>query len=62
MLLNQQTEFNNLIEINIKMKHNLTEIDLMKILYDLRCLISAYDTIVGWAAHWNSNNMIFDSS
>ena len=44
------------------MKHNLGEIDLLKILHDLKCPISAYDAIVGWATHWNSNNVIFDSS
>ena len=44
------------------MKHNLIEVDLLIILHDLKCLISAYDTIVGWATRWNSNNVIFDSS
>ena len=44
------------------MKHNLAEIVLLKILHDLKCPISAYDTIVGWATCWNSNNVIFDSS
>ena len=60
-LLNQQTEFSNAIKNTIKMKHNLAEIDLLKILHDLKCPISAYDTIVGWATRWNSNNVIFDS-
>ena len=49
ILLHQQTEFNNRIKNIIKMKHNLAEIDLLKILHDLKCPISAYDTIVGWA-------------
>ena len=62
ILLNQQTEFNNRIKNTIKMKHNLAEIDLLKILHDLKCPISAYDTIVGWATRWNSNKVIFDSS
>ena len=62
ILLNQQTEFNNRIKNTIKMKHNLAEIDLLKILHDLKCPISAYDTIIGWATRWNSNNVIFDSS
>ena len=61
-LLNQQTEFNNIIKNTIKMKHNLAEIDLLKILHDLKFPISAYDTIIGWATRWNSNNVIFDSS
>ena len=61
-LLNQQTEFNNRIKNTIKLKHNLAEIDLLKILHDLKCPISAYDTIIGWATRWNSNNVIFDSS
>ena len=33
------------------MKHNLAKIDLLKILHDLKCPISAYDTIVHWATH-----------
>ena len=44
------------------MKDNLAKIDLLKILHDLICPISAYDTIVGWATCWNSNNVIYDSS
>ena len=44
------------------MKHNLVEIDLLKILHDLKCPISAYVNIVGWATLWNSNKIIFDSS
>ena len=51
ILLNQQSEFNNRIKNTIKMKHNLAEIDLLKILHDLKCPISASDTIVGWATH-----------
>ena len=46
ILLNRQTVFNNRIKNTIKMKHNLAEIDLLKILHDLKCPISAYDTIV----------------
>ena len=61
-LLNQQTEFNNSIKNTIKMIHNLAKIDLHKILHDLKCPISAHDTIVGWATHWNPNYVIFDSS
>ena len=60
-LLNQQTEFNNRIKNTIKIQHNLAEIDLPKIFHDLKYLISAYDTIVGWVTRWNSNNVIFDS-
>ena len=43
------------------MIHDLAEIDLLKSLHDLKCQISAYDTNVGWATHWNSNKVIFDS-
>ena len=49
ILMNQQTKFSNRIKNTIKMKHNLAEIDLLKILHDLKCPISAYDIIVGWA-------------
>ena len=62
ILLNQQTEINNRIKNTIKMKHNLTEVDLLKILHNLNCSISANDTIVGRATRWNSKNEIFDSS
>ena len=34
------------------MKHNLAEIDLFKILHDLKFPISAYNTIVFWATSW----------
>ena len=44
------------------MKYNLAKIDLLKILHELKCPISAYDTIVGWVTRWNSNKLIFDSS
>ena len=44
------------------MNHNLAKIDFLKILHDLNCPISAYDTIMGWATHWDSNKVIFDSS
>ena len=44
------------------MKHNIAKIDSLEILSDLKCSISAYDTIVGWATRWNSSNVIFDSS
>ena len=60
--MNQQTEVSNRIKNTIKMKYNLAEIELLKILHDLKCPISAYHTIVGWATHWNSNNVIFHSS
>ena len=40
-LLNQQSEFNNRIKNTIKMKHNLAKIDLLKILHNLKCPISA---------------------
>ena len=36
IFLNQQSEFNNRIKNTIKMKHNLAEIDLLKILHDLK--------------------------
>ena len=60
-LLNHQTEFINRIKNTIEMKHNLAEIDLLKIIHDLKCPISAYDIIVGWATRWDSNNVVFDS-
>ena len=41
------------------MKYNLAEIDLLKILHDLKFAISAYDTILGWVTHWNSKKNIF---
>ena len=62
IVLKQQIEFNNRIKNTIKLKHNLAEIDLPNILHDLKCPISAYDTIVDWVTRWNSNNVIFDSS
>ena len=45
-LLKQQTEFNSHIKDTINIKHNLAEIDLLKILYDLQCPNSAYNTIM----------------
>ena len=44
------------IKYTFKMQHNLAEIDLYKILHDLKCPNLAYDTIVGWGKHWNSNS------
>ena len=61
-LMIQQTEYNNRIKNTIKMNHNLAEIDLLKILHDLKCPNSAYNTIMSWASRWNSNNVHFDSS
>ena len=61
-LLNQQMEFNNSIKNTIKIKYNLAEIDLLKILHDLQRPISVYDSIMGWATCWSSNKVIFDSS
>ena len=43
-------------------KFALAEIDLLKILHDLKCLISACDTVVGWETRWNSNKVIYDLS
>ena len=51
-----------LFDFTIKTKHNLAEIDLLKILHDLKYPISVYDTIVGWATRWNFNKDIFDSN
>ena len=61
-LLNQQTEVNNRIKNTIKINHNLNEIELLKIIRDLKRPILAYDTIVGWKKWWNSNNVIFVSN
>ena len=44
------------------MEHHQAEIDLIKILHDLKCPHSAFDTIFNWTAQWNSNNVIFDLS
>ena len=43
------------------MKHNLADIDLLKMLYNLKCLITAFDNTTSWATRWNSKNIIFDS-
>ena len=61
-LMIQQTEYNNKIKNTMIMNHNLAEIDLLKILHDLKCSNSAYNTIMSWASRWNSNNVHFDSS
>jgi len=45
-LMIQQTDYNNRIKNTIKTNHNLAEIDLLKILHDLKCPNSAYNNIM----------------
>jgi len=40
-------------------KHTLAEIDLLKLVNDLGCPISAYDNIMKWANKWNTDGLYF---
>ena len=65
ILLNQLIEFNNRNKKTIKEKHNLAEIEILKILHDLKCPISVYDTIGLYAGRHvgtPTSKVIFDSS
>ena len=54
----------NKIGVNLQKRCHMEPVlaKTLKILHDLKCPISAYDTIVGWATRWNSNKVISDSS
>ena len=56
-LFNHQTKFNNRIKNTIKIKQNLAKTNLLKILHDLKCPFSAYDTILGWTKSWTYNKL-----